>query len=202
MNFDNNWTPLMGGNVNSVAFRDNLVRRKLTEVSPAVHQLLQHLEAKNLHCIPRFLDRDDNYEYLSYFRGKSIFRPWCDVIKTDEFIAELAEWLKSYHDAVADFRLQNNVRFNWGLASPNHHTIVCHGDLGPWNCIQHNGKFQAIIDWDLARYGYLIDNIAEFAFEFIPFHPQLDKTMGKVSDKYLWRRLEVFCEAYGTDKAK
>jgi hypothetical protein len=74
MNFSDNWTPLVGGNVNLVALKGNVVRRKLTLVSPAIHQLLKHLEAKNFLCVPRLLDCDDEYEYLSYFPGKAIFR--------------------------------------------------------------------------------------------------------------------------------
>lgn len=198
MNFSDDWTPLVGGNVNSVALKDNVVRRKLTAVSPAIHQLLKHLEANNFPCVPTLLDRDENYEYLSYFPGEPIFRPWCDAIKTDEFVAQLGKWLKNYHNVVADFRLKGDVQFNWGLTLPKSDTIVCHGDLGPWNCIQQNGKFQGIIDWDLARYGYAIDNVAECVFEFIPFHPNLEEITGdKISDASLSRRLEVFCEAYG-----
>ena len=178
MNFCNDWTSLIGGNVNSVAVKDNIVRRKLTEVSPAIHQLLQYLEIKNFQCVPRLLDRDDEYEYLSYFPGEPIFRPWCDVIKTDEFIAQLGEWLKNYHSVVADFRLTDDVHFNWGFTFPESDMIVCHGDLGPWNCIQQNGKFKGIIDWDLARYGYAIDNVAELVFEFIPFQPNLQEITG------------------------
>ena len=201
MNSYNDWTPLIGGNVNSVALKDNIVRRKLTAVSPAIHQLLKYLEAKNFQRVPRLLDRDDDYEYLSYLPGEPIFRPWCEAIKTDEFIGQLGEWLKSYHDLVAEFRLKDDAQFSWGLTSPESDMIVCHGDLGPWNCIQKNGKFQGIIDWDLAHYGYAIDNVAEFVFEFIPVHPNLQEITGEqVSDESLKRRLEVFCEAYGQIK--
>ena len=200
MNSSDNWTPLIGGNVNSVALKDNIVRRKLTAVSPAIHQLLKHLEAKDFQGVPRLIGCDDEYEYLSYLPGKPIFRPWCDAIKTDLFIARLGEWLKNYHDVVADFRLEDNVKFNWGLTLPESDTIVCHGDLGPWNCIEQNGNFRGIIDWDLARYGYAIDNVAEFVFEFIPFNPNREETIGQVSDAILLRRLEVLCEAYGQMK--
>jgi Phosphotransferase enzyme family len=201
MNFSDNWTPLAGGNVNLVALKGNVVRRKLTPVSPAIHQLLKYLETKNFLWVPRLLDCDDEYEYFSYFPGKAIFRPWCDAIKTDEFIAQLGKWLKSYHEVVADFRLKGDVHFNWGFTLPEADMIVCHGDLGPWNCIQENGKFQGIIDWDLAHYGYAMDDIAEFAFEFIPFQPNLPEITGEdLSNASLIERLEVFCQAYGNLK--
>lgn len=197
MNSCNDWILLTGGSVNSVFKKGNVIRRKLTAASPAIHQLLEYLAAQNLTCVPRLIDRDKNYEYLSYFPGESITRPWCEAVKTDEFIAQLGEWLKDYHNAIADFELEGDAKFNWGVSQPQQDMIVCHGDLGPWNCIQQNGNFQGIIDWDLAKYGYVVDNIAEFIFEFIPFRPNLQKTMGeKVSDKVLFKRLETFCKAY------
>ena len=200
MNSSDNWISLAGGNVNSVDLKNNIVRRKLTATSPAIHQLLKYLEARNFPCVPRLLDFDDKYEYLSYIPGKAIFRPWCDAIKTERFIARLGKWLKEYHNIISEFRLEGNVHFNWGLTVPEPKMIVCHGDLGPWNCIQQDGEFRGIIDWDLARYGYEIDNVAEFVFEFIPFNPNLKETIGQVSNATLLKRLEVFCQAYGYTK--
>lgn len=192
----NNWTLLEGGSVNTVAFKDNIVRRKLTETSPAIHQLLKYLEAKNLADVPRLIDCDENYEYLTYISGKPIFRPWGDAIKEDRFLASAGKWLKDYHRVVADFRLQGDAKFNWGVTRPEPEMIVCHGDLGPWNCIQHDGEFKGIIDWDLARYGYAIDDVAEFAFTFIPICPHSSEAIAQISDTDKSRRLAVFCEAY------
>ena len=193
----NNWIPLEGGSVNSVDYKDGIVRRKLTKVSPAIHQLLKHLEAKNLSSVPRLLNYDDDYEYLSYFPGSSITRPWDDAILSDEFITRLGQWLKDYHDAVTGFRLKDNARFDWRVTSPKAEMIICHGDLGPWNCIQQNGEFQAIIDWDLAHYGYAMDDVAELAFEFIPMRPYIELKSGQISGDTRLHRLKVFCQAYG-----
>lgn len=193
----NNWIPLTGGSVNSVFLKGNIIRRRLTAASPAIHQLLKHLEAKNLTSVPRLIDRDKNYEYLSYFPGESITRPWCEAVKTNKFMAQLGMWLRDYHHAIAEFRLEGDAKFNWGISQPRSDMIVCHGDLAPWNCIQQNDNFQGVIDWDLAKYGYAIDNIAELIFEFVPFRPILKGTMGEgVSDKILFERLEAFCQAY------
>jgi hypothetical protein len=200
MNSSDHWILLPGGSVNTVAIKDNVVRRQLTSVSPAIHQLLEYLEAKNFPYIPRLINCDERHEYLSYLPGKTIPRPWSNAIKTDDFIRQLGKWLRDYHEVITDFRLQGDVQFNWGVTRPEPEMIVCHGDLGPWNCIEQDGKLQGIIDWDLAHYGYIMDNIAEFVFEFIPIHPHLSETIGQVSDEILLKRLEVFCEAYGQIK--
>ena len=192
----NLWIPLKGGTVNTVAFKDNIVRRKLTDTSAAIHQLLKYLETKNLAGVPRLLNSDENYEYLTYISGKPIFRPWEDTIKSDRFIASLGKWLKDYHHVIGGFRLQGDARFNWGSVSPDPEMIVCHGDLGPWNCIQLDSKLQGIIDWDLAHYGYAMDDIAECAFTFIPICPYDCESIAQISDADKLRRLSVFCEAY------
>ena len=75
MKSSNNWISLAGGNVNSVDSNNNVVRRKLTATSPAIHQLLRYLEAKNIPCVSCLLNFDDKYEYLSYIPGSAIFRP-------------------------------------------------------------------------------------------------------------------------------
>ena len=52
--------PLTGGNVNLDVVRvGNTVRRSTTGISPTVHQLLLHLEAKGFEGCPRFLGIDD-----------------------------------------------------------------------------------------------------------------------------------------------
>ena len=75
--------------------------------------------------------------------------------------------------------------------------LVTHGDLGPWNLLQQGGRLSGVIDWDLARYGDPLDDVAEGALEAVPLHGRLKETLGAVSQKVLETRLETFCQAYG-----
>ena len=69
--------PLSGGNTNSGVVRIGAtVRRGQTAASPAVHQLLRHLEAKGFDGSPRFLGIDaEGREILSFIAGTTGIRP-------------------------------------------------------------------------------------------------------------------------------
>ncbi|MBK8050530.1 MAG: hypothetical protein IPK16_27550 [Anaerolineales bacterium] len=64
---------LSGGNVNIGVVRIGAtVRRGQTAASPAVHQLLRHLEARGFDGCPRFLGTDEQgREVLSYIEGST-----------------------------------------------------------------------------------------------------------------------------------
>lgn len=196
---DDGWIPLHGGNVNTVARKDEIVRRQTGPASPAVHQLLAWLHSRKLQQIPRLLEVTGNQEFLTFLPGKPVFRPWPEEVKTGRWMAQLGDWLQRYHHAVEGFRLQDNAAFSWGPADPEPGMVVCHGDLGPWNCLQQKGALTGIIDWDLAHYGDPIDDVAEVALEAVPLHPRMEGTMGTgTPDSVLWARLELFCEAYSS----
>ncbi len=194
------WTPLHGGNVNTVSRRGEVVKRQLSASSPAVHQLLGCLEARAVPLVPRLLGTSEREEFLTFLPGRAVFRPWPHEVKREHWLVELGSWLRTYHEAVRGFELANvasDSTFLWGPPSPTEGMIVCHGDLGPWNCLHEDGRLTGVIDWDLARYGNPLDDVAELALEAVPLHPRLAETLGAgTTQRTLERRLEVFCGAY------
>ncbi len=62
---DGDWTPLLGGNVNTVSKQGDVVRRELSAASDAVHQLLKQLEKRNVPLVPRLQGSDERYEFLT-----------------------------------------------------------------------------------------------------------------------------------------
>lgn len=197
-NLENDWTPLYGGNVNTVSRRGEVVRRELSAASGAVHQLLRHLEARALPLVPRLRERDARHEYLTYLPGKAVLRPWPqEVRERTAWLTDLGSWLRAYHDAVRGFRVEDAV-FLWGPAEPEEGMLVTHGDLGPWNCLHNSGRLTGVIDWDLARYGDPLDDVAELALEAIPLHARFSETVSEDTTKELLEaRLKLFCQAYG-----
>ena len=189
------WTPLEGGNVNVVARQGGVLRRQLSAASPAVHELLEHLGRLEVPLTPRLRGSDERHEYLSFLPGEAVFRPWPAAVLSNVWLTELGAWLRTYHDAVRGFRLQGT--FIWGPTEPTPEMIVCHGDLGPWNCLQQGGRLSGVIDWDSARYGHPLDDVAELALEAVPLHNRLKDTSGEVSKSVLTARLSTFCQAYG-----
>lgn len=172
------------------------MRRKLSAASSAVHQLLRQLEARGVPLVPRFQTDDAHYEYLSYLPGDAVFRPWPDAVRGEAWLTDLGRWLRTYHDAVQGFRVEG-VGFLWGPAEPSAGMLVTHGDLGPWNLLHEHGRLTGVIDWDLARYGDPLDDVAELALEAVPLHARREETVGVVEKGVLEARLNVFCGAYG-----
>jgi len=192
------WTPLQGGNVNTVAQRGGVVRRELSAASSAVHQLLKHLEKRSVPLVPRLQGSDAQHEYLSFLPGDAVFRPWPDAARGDAWLTDLGRWLLRYHGAVQGFRARD-AAFSWGPTEPDAGMIVCHGDIGPWNLLHQNGRLTGVIDWDSARYGDPLDDVAELALEAVPLHTRHQETLGVVDRGVLESRLKLFCVAYGTD---
>ena len=194
------WILLQGGNVNTVYKKDGLIRRQLSSWSPAVHELLFWLELQQVSGVPQLLavDEEGGVEYLSFIEGEPIFRPWNNIAKSDEWMAELGSWLRQYHQAVIEFRLRENSAFVWGPKTPEAAWVVCHGDLGPWNCLQFDGRFHGVIDWDLARFGNPLDDLAQMALEAVPLRQSTAGTMGTNPDmRNLDKRLAILCGEYG-----
>ena len=189
------WTPLAGGNVNTVAQRGEVVRRQLSAASPAVHELLKHLEKCGVPLVPRLQGQDAQHEYLGFLPGEAVFRPWPVAVLSNAWLTELGAWLRTYHDAVRGFRIQGT--FLWGPTEPGADMLVCHGDLGPWNCLHQGGRLSGVIDWDSARYGHPLDDVAELALEAVPLHNRLKETVGEVPRSVRTARLSAFCQVYG-----
>lgn len=97
---EEDWTPLPGGFVNTVSRRGEVVRRRKSTASPAVHQVLEHLKARNLPFTPRLLGDDAEHEYLLCLPGTPVFRPWPEAVLDSVWLADLGRWLQAYHHAV------------------------------------------------------------------------------------------------------
>lgn len=195
---EGDWTPLHGGNVNTVSRQGEVVRRELSAASGAVHQLLKHLEKRTVSLVPRLLDSDARYEFLAHLPRETVFRPWPDAVRGRgaAWLTDLGSWLRRYHNAVRGFRVCG-ADFLWGPDEPGEGMLVTHGDLGPWNCLHREGRLTGVIDWDLARYGNPLDDVAELALEAVPLHARLSETLGEVESELLETRLELLCQAYG-----
>ena len=119
---------LRGGAVNpSVVRIGDTVRRTPSEATPAVHDLLRHLEAKGFDGAPRALGFDEvGREVLTFIHGEvSLDDAWPDVLREDSGLVAVVHLLMRFHDAIADYAPPD-------LAQGD---IVCHGDPGPWNIV-------------------------------------------------------------------
>ncbi len=136
------------------------VRRTASAATPAVHELLRHLEAKGFDGAPRALGFDEQgREVLSYIEGTvSLDDAWPDVLHHDDGLAAVVQLIERFHDAVADYARPD--------LAPGQ--IVCHGDPGPWNIVWSDDTPIGLIDWDFALPAVPLYDVSYVAFEMVP----------------------------------
>lgn len=129
------------------------VRRPVGSRSDFVQQLLSYLASVGFDGAPRFLGIDEQgREMFSLLPGEPL--PGT-VVLTDEHLRSAAELLRRYHAAAAT--APEALR---GSAE-----TVVHGDVGPWNILWQDERALALIDFDEARPGERLTDIAYFAWK-------------------------------------
>jgi thiamine kinase-like enzyme len=171
---------------------------------PAVHDLLNYLESVNFPYSPRVFENDNKgREVLSYFDGESGKAGWTQII-SDKGLQKYARFLRTYHDAVAEYNPSDKLEWANGAKGLQPGQIICHGDFGPWNIVWRDGEPIGLVDWDLAHPNAPEHDIL-YALEYsAPFRD--DATTIKwhhfKSVPNRKHRIEVFLEAYGTSMIK
>lgn len=197
---DDHETRLEGGFVNDVVRIGNTVHRTAGAWTPAVHALLCHLEAAGFAEAPRALGMDERgREVLSYLPGRT--PPWTDwpeVLCSDDGVIQLGRLLRRYHDAVADFRPPPGAVWRNPLATEGE--IIRHGDFSPFNTTWVDDTVVGLIDWDFARPGRRIDDLAFLAWQLVPLQSEgRCQQYGLDPSTDLRARLTTLCDAYGGD---
>ena len=166
--------PLGGGNVTAGLVRvGDTVRRPTGVWTPAVHDLLAHLERKGFAGAPRALGMDaQGREMLSFAEGVAAW-PWeaFRPLATDDGLQRVAQMIGAYHAAVADYRPPPGAA--WSTIAPRRGRpdTLCHNDLAPWNLIVGPAGELTFIDWDLAAPGPRLSDLAYAARAFTPLIP-------------------------------
>ncbi|WP_103351863.1 aminoglycoside phosphotransferase family protein [Amycolatopsis sp. CA-128772] len=178
------------------------VRRPVHPWTPAVHALLRHLADVGFPAAPRVLGIDDEgREVLSYLPGESGPDGWAKVVG-DAGLTAFARLLRDYHDAVAGFRPAADLTWFTGTGTGTGE-VVCHGDFGPWNVVWQDERPVGILDWDYARPGARLHDVA-YALEYVaPFRDDAEclRSLRYPAPPDRRRRLELFAEAYGLASA-
>jgi aminoglycoside phosphotransferase (APT) family kinase protein len=169
------------------------VRRPSGPWTPAIHALLDHLDAAGFAAAPRALGSDsEGREVVTYIEGDVVRPEHFGLLESDDALAEIAQLIRRYHDAVAAFIPPADARW-WDLAADptGASEVVCHNDLAPWNLIRGRDGW-TFIDWDLAAPGRRSWDLGWALLSFIPLTP--DRPL---EDEAIVRRLSVFMAAYG-----
>lgn len=194
---------LTGGFVNDVVRVGDTVRRSAGPWTPAVHELLRHLETVGFPYSPRVLGMDDRgREVLSYLDGVSATRPWPAVLRADDGLRQIGALVRRLRAAVATFVPSPYARWRSGVAwRPG--LLLRHGDLAPWNTLWRGDRLVGLLDWDFAEPAPPLWDVAQAAWYAVPLRGG-DKgwqVSGFTAEPDHRHRLDVLCRAAGADPA-
>lgn len=184
------------------------VRRTGNSWSPAVLDLLQHLERAGFAGAPRALGFDDQgREVLTYLEGdvgtqRRPGRPGGgdlpDFVWSDDALVHLGALMRRCHDAAATFPWAGR---EWLYEARQPVETVCHNEVFPWNTVFRAGLPVAFIDWDTAAPGPRVWDLGFIASVWVPFwHDAKCRTAGLptgVAEKA--RRFRLLLDAYGLE---
>jgi hypothetical protein len=204
--------PLHGGDMTEGVVRvGRTVRRPVRPHTPAVHALLQHLEAAGFEGAPRVLGIDAmNREVLTYMPGVVTRRPLPGFITAESALVSLAQLQLRYHGAVVGFDPPSWAQWDGELTRfvDGPPEIICHCDVNLENVIFRPGpdgpQPYAFIDFDLARPGTRLVDIIQTLRYWAPIADPADRDPA-LRNADVPRRIAVFCEAYGlsyTERAR
>lgn len=199
-------TLLTGGQMTAVVRIGETVRRATGAWTPAVHQLLRHLEAVGFDGAPRVLGHDAaSREILTFIDGDAGFFDRTRIVPpnlwSNQVLTEAARLLRRYHDATVGFVPADGS--HWQLLYPDRtrHEVICHNDFAPYNCIFRDGHLRAMIDFDVACPGARAWDLAYAAYTFVPlYRDEGCRDVGLRMSPDRTHRLRLFCDAYGLEE--
>src|SRR4051812_25384367 len=190
---------LVGGiaNQGAVVRVGDTVRRPIRPASPAIRQLLAHLEAVGFSEAPSFLGVDDaDREVFSYIPGDVGVPPFGGWIAGEVALVETARLLSRYHEAVASFDFSTVAGWSDELADPVGGDLICHNDVCVENVVFRDGRAVGLLDFDFAAPGRPIWDAAMAARMWAPLaHPGYRRAWPDGLDAVT--RFGRFARAYG-----
>lgn len=179
---------------------DGAVHRTAQPWTPAVHAVLNHLEAEGFAGAPRVLGFDaQGREMLTYLSGDTVGDrlPWPAWVRSDEALTQVGTWLRALHDATAAFVPPEDVvwfaRQTWrpGL-------VIGHHDAAPWNAVWRDGALAGFVDWDTVGPSSRELDLAFVALSWVPLlRRRLAEETGFTAFGDRSRRLHLLLDAYG-----
>jgi aminoglycoside phosphotransferase (APT) family kinase protein len=146
-------------------------RRSASNNTQLVQTVLRHLEGAGVGWAPRPLGIDnEGREVVSWIPGATA------ESGEDVDVSELARMVRCLHDLTVDL-----VE---GCA------CIIHDDLQPRNVVVRQGKPVGLIDWEQARPGRRVEDVANLCWSFV--EPRLGSDCGEIG-----RRWRLVADAYG-----
>ena len=176
---------LEGGNVGGAVRIGATVRRPVGPWSPAVHALLDHLNAAGWSASPACTGTT-RAGARSWTSSRVRFRK-----TTRPRYRRTASWRSgsgpvAFHDAVAGFQHDGP----WRFLVADEPTLVAHNDIAPYNIAFDGERVVGVFDWDTAGPSTPLLELAHVAWNCIPMWSDLAPELAA-------ERLEILAAAYG-----
>lgn len=165
---------LSGGNTSVVVRVGDTVRRPVGPWTPAVHDLLNHLAAVGFTGAPHVQGIDElNREVLEFVPGEvetlSAAEPLALWFRSAEACWSIGRWIRDFQSAQEGF-LPNPAK-PWRRAPGSAlrpGQVIVHHDVSPYNTVRRSGGSLVVLDWDFARPGDPIEDLAWAAWRWAP----------------------------------
>ena len=189
---------LAGGNISKVVRIGQTVHRSAGPWTPTVHALLAYLAEAGFEASPRPLGMDDaGREVLSYIEGDTVMTPVPETVWFDT-MPDAARLLRRYHDLSIGFQLPTDAIWRDHPAEAGPGEVICHSDWAPYNAVWSGDRLVGVIDWDFARPGSRLYDLAWFALMWCPLAPpELYPGLATRLDQPA--RLRQLADAYGLE---
>jgi len=176
------------GGLNEVVRRGERLYRPARLWSSAVLGLLEHVRGAGFEGAPEPFGLDDEgNEVLGWIEGTVEDASGQD--HDASAIEAAARLLRRYHDATAGFDASGLV---WQFPPEQPAEVVLHGDAAPYNCVFRGSLPVAWIDFDTARPGPRLYDVAYSAYRFC----LIREPLGTVTELDA-ARVRRFADAYG-----
>jgi hypothetical protein len=166
--------PLSGGNTTVVVRVGDTVRRPVGPWTAAVHDLLNHLTSVGFSGSPRVLGIDNaDREILEFVPGEvgslSATQPLPTWFRTSESCWSIGRWIRNFQAAQAGLVVDSAKP--WRRAegtSVGPDQVIVHHDVSPYNTVRRQDDSLVVLDWDFARPGDPIEDLAWAAWRWVP----------------------------------
>ncbi len=165
---------LVGGNTTVVVRVGDTVRRPVGRWTPAVHDLLNHLRAVGFSGSPVVLGIDaSGREILEFVPGEvgalSPSQPLPEWFRTPEACWAIGRWIREFQVAQDGFVADRGKPWRRAPAAAlDSGQVIVHHDVSPYNTVRRSDDSVMVVDWDFARPGDPIEDLAWAAWRWTP----------------------------------
>ncbi|GGN19567.1 hypothetical protein FHR83_003933 [Actinoplanes campanulatus] len=158
--------------------------------TPAVEALLRHLADAGFDGAPPVEEQT-----LRGVRTGTVL-PWPEWTRQDDTLWQVAQWLREYHEAVADFVPPGDAIWRKGGAwEPG--LVIGHNDVAPYNATRAGQRLTGFVGWDFAGPVTRAADLAFTAFAWVPLNARdVAFAEGWTAFADRPRRLRMLLDAY------